>query len=153
MTNRPSSSETQTTKDSSDHKIMSDPAGLTPVIYFGTIIIGIFFLGFGGWASFASLNSAVIASGITVVESNHKYIQHYEGGIVGQILVKDGDLVNKGQILLRLDETQPKSRLDMAKTRLMFASAVEARLIAEFQQKNPFTILIGSRTHLPAKPK
>ncbi len=70
------------------------------------IIILIFFGGFGTWAALAPLDSAALAPGRVTVASNRKTIQHLEGGIVKNLLVKEGDAVAGGQILIQLDDTQ-----------------------------------------------
>ena len=62
------------------------------------------------WASLAPLDSAAIAPGVLSVEGNRKTIQHLEGGIVDNIEIKEGDLVEAGQVLVRLDQTQPARR-------------------------------------------
>ena len=104
---------------------------LRPVMLFGTLVIIVFFGGLGGWASIAPLESAAIAPGVLSVESNRKTIQHFEGGIVAEILVRDGDRVDAGQALVRLDETQARSMLGQLRSRYHAALALEARLVAE----------------------
>ncbi len=105
--------------------------GMTPVMASGGAIIGLFFLAFGGWAALAPLKSAAIAPGGVAVESNRKTIKHLEGGIVGEIEVRDGDVVTAGQVLIRLDDTQARVTLARLKGRTVAARALEARLIAE----------------------
>ncbi len=105
--------------------------GMTPVMASGGAIIGLFFLAFGGWAALAPLKSAAIAPGGVAVESNRKTIKHLEGGIVGEIGVRDGDVVTAGQVLIRLDDTQARVTLERLKGRTVAARALEARLIAE----------------------
>lgn len=82
-------------------------------------------------ASFISISGAVIASGTVSVENNYKTIQHLEGGIVSKILVKNGDLVKEGDVLVRLDDTQIRSQLGIAKGRLADGLIQAARLTAE----------------------
>jgi multidrug efflux pump subunit AcrA (membrane-fusion protein) len=60
--------------------------------------------GVGGWASTTDIAGAVIASGIVVVETNVKKVQHLSGGIVGEILVTDGSEVETSQVVMRLDD-------------------------------------------------
>lgn len=81
------------------------------------LIILTTFGGGAGWATFARLESAAIANGVVVAETNRKTIQHLEGGIVREILVKDGDRVQEGDIILKMDDTQAKSNLDTIKTK------------------------------------
>src|SRR5579863_2458199 len=75
----------------------------------GTALIGIFIIGFGAWSAVAPLESAAIASGVVVSASNRKTVQHLEGGIIGAILVRDGDAVVAGQTLIRLDDTKART--------------------------------------------
>ncbi len=58
------------------------------------------------WAVLARLDGAAVAPGIVSVETNRKTIQHLEGGIIRDLLVRDGDLVQAGQTLVRLDPTR-----------------------------------------------
>ncbi len=69
--------------------------------------------GFGGWAATTEFAGAVIAMGQMVVESNWKKVQHPTGGVVGELKVQEGDWVQANDLLLRLDETQTKSNLDI----------------------------------------
>ena len=101
------------------------------VAWCGAAVVAVFFGGLGGWAAVAPLESAAIASGVLSVESRRKTIQHLEGGIVAEILVRDGERVEAGQALLRLDETQARANLEQLRSRLHAALALEARLVAE----------------------
>jgi len=103
-----------------------------------SVVIAFFGL-FIGWASLAPLGSAAIASGTVGVESNRKTIQHLEGGIVAEILVHDGDKVTAGQLLVLLDATQAKASLELLRGRWIAASAREARLIAERDERDQIT--------------
>ena len=94
-------------------------------------IVGVFLVGFGVWAVQAPLESAAIAGGVIEAESSRKTIQHLEGGIVGRILVKDGDEVGAGQPLMRLDDTKARTTLQSLQGQLWDAQAREARLLAE----------------------
>jgi HlyD family type I secretion membrane fusion protein len=105
--------------------------GVRPAIIAGSTIIAMFFGGLGVWAAMAPLKSAAVAPGRVSVDTNRKTIQHLEGGIVGAILVRDGDVVHLGQVLIRLDVTRPLASLDLLKGRRLAALALEARLIAE----------------------
>jgi HlyD family secretion protein len=87
--------------------------------------------GIGGWATTTRLGGAVIAPGTIVVESNVKRVQHPTGGVVGEILVKEGSEVQEGQIVLRLDDTVTKSALGAVRSQLDEQMAREARLQAE----------------------
>jgi HlyD family type I secretion membrane fusion protein len=105
--------------------------GVTTPIAVGAGIVGLFFGVFGAWAAFAPLESAAVARGVISVETQRKTIQHLEGGIVGEILVRDGDEVAADAILVVLDDTQARATLDLLRGRHRGARALEARLIAE----------------------
>ncbi|MCA1869171.1 HlyD family type I secretion periplasmic adaptor subunit [Agrobacterium genomosp. 3] len=92
------------------------------------------FLGFGvfgTWAATAPLASGVVAHGVVSVEGNRKTIQHLEGGIVSDIVIKEGDVVNQGDILIKLDPTQAMGNYTVWSTKLLYLEAAEARLVAE----------------------
>ena len=101
------------------------------VVGAGVAVVIFFFGGLGGWAAVAPLDSAAIAPGVVKVESNRKTIQHLEGGIVAEILVRDGDRVAAGSALVRLDETRARSALEQLEARRDAALALEARLGSE----------------------
>ncbi len=89
---------------------------------------------FGGlvaWAVFAPFEGAVVASGHLAVESRHKAVQHREGGIVAERFVREGDRVQEGQVLLRLDGAPIKAELETLEARLINLFARAARLTAE----------------------
>ena len=85
----------------------------------------------GSWANFTELSGAVIAPATIMVESYSKKVQHKEGGIVGDIRVKDGDRVEIGQPLVILDNTETKSELAIIDGLLDEALAKRARLEAQ----------------------
>jgi HlyD family secretion protein len=97
----------------------------------GLAIIVVLIGGVGGWATTVQLAGAVIAPGTIVVESNVKKVQHPTGGVVGEILVKEGDAVDEGQLVLRLDDTVTRSTLGAVRSQLDELMAREARLLAE----------------------
>ena len=98
---------------------------------FGFSATVLFLGGLGGWAATATLTGAVIGQGTLVVESSIKKVQHPNGGIVGQIFVKEGSVVKEGDVLIRLDDTMTRSSLAATRSQLDEASAREARLLAE----------------------
>ena len=97
----------------------------------GFVLIIMLVGGFGGWAATSELAGAVIARGTVVVESNVKKVQHPTGGVIGQILVHDGDAVKAGQVLVRLDDTVTRSTLGVVQSQLDEYQARQARLLAE----------------------
>lgn len=97
----------------------------------GMVILLVVFGGFGLWAMFAPLDSAALAPGVVTVKSYRKTVQHLEGGIVSEILVSNGQLVEQGQTLLVLDNTQSKAELGILKGQYFTTRAMENRLAAE----------------------
>ncbi|WP_151704811.1 HlyD family type I secretion periplasmic adaptor subunit [Nitrincola alkalilacustris] len=100
----------------------------------GMIILFITFGMFGTWAAVAPLDSAALAQGVVTVKSYRKTVQHLEGGIVRTIEVRDGDLVTVGDVLLTIDDTQPRAELEMTRSQMIAMRALEARLRAERDQ-------------------
>ncbi len=90
----------------------------------------------GGWMAYASISGAIIAPGTVSVETNIKTVQHLEGGIVGEILVANGDTVSEGEILLRLDDTVAKINLAIVNDQLYELYADNARLETELDGSN-----------------
>jgi len=88
------------------------------------------------WGSLAKIKGAVIAPGVVVVEGKPKTLQHLDGGIVGEIFVKDGDTVNEGDVVMQLDPTMLGANEDLVNTRLREAMARVARLEAERDGQN-----------------
>jgi HlyD family secretion protein len=97
----------------------------------GNLLVCGFVLGLGTWSTFAPLESAAIAFGAVEAESSRKTLQHLEGGIVEEILVREGDVVRAGQILIRLDGTKARSELESLRGQMWDATSREARLLAE----------------------
>lgn len=107
-----------------------ETSGRTPRLI-GIVVVVLTFGVFGVWAGFAPLQSAALAPGVVSVKGSRKNIEHLEGGIVKDILVKDGDVVQAGQVLVRLDDTQASAQLEIAQGQLYLALARQARLLAE----------------------
>ena len=99
----------------------------------GLAVVVVLAGGLGGWASTAEISGALIAPGAIVVESNVKKVQHPTGGVVGEVLAKDGDLVKAGDVVVRLDDTVTKASLAIVNKNLYGLWARGARLEAEQQ--------------------
>lgn len=97
----------------------------------GALVMAVFLGGFGLWAAFAPLESAATAPGVVEVETSRKTVQHLEGGIISQILVKDGDSVTEGQPLIELNDVKARSTLVAQQAQLADAQTRQARLQAE----------------------
>lgn len=101
------------------------------IILAGLIIIALFFGAGGLWAAVAELTGAVIAQGEVRVDSERKTVQHLEGGIIREILVRNGDRVQKGQPLIVLDPTRVAAAVEQLQVQVMALTLAEARLQAE----------------------
>ena len=97
----------------------------------GVATVLLFFVGLGGWAYLAPLDGAVIGSGTLAVHGNRKTVQHREGGIVAELLVRDGSIVGQGELLVRLDDTQARAVLTVHQSQLLGDRALSARDFAE----------------------
>ena len=103
-------------------------------IRIGIATVLLFFGGLGTWAYLAPLDGAVIGSGILTVHGNRKTVQHREGGIVAELLVRDGSVVEQGQLLVRLDDTQARAVLTVHQSQLLGDTALTARDTAELAE-------------------
>jgi len=97
----------------------------------GLAIVIVLAFGVGGWAGTMKLSGAIIAPGQVVVDSNVKKVQHPTGGIVGELLVHDGDRVKAGQVLVRLDDTVTRANLAIVTKGLTELAARKTRLESE----------------------
>jgi HlyD family secretion protein len=112
-------------------KAESSVASIRSNLLAGLLVVLLLGGGVGGWAATAQLSGALIAQGSVVVDSNVKKVQHPTGGIVGELLVHDGDHVNAGDVLVRLDETVLRANLAIVTKGLNEFAARKARLEAE----------------------
>ncbi|MGU3537936.1 HlyD family type I secretion periplasmic adaptor subunit [Methylobacterium sp. A54F] len=101
---------------------------------FGFGFLAALLLGFAVWANGAPIAGAVVASGAFVTTTQNKTIQHLEGGVIRQIKVSEGDLVDASQVLVQLDETTPKAELRRLLLREGRLIAMESRLRAEARE-------------------
>ena len=88
--------------------------------------------GLFGWGVLATLSGAVIASGQVEVETRDQVVEHIDGGTVGEILVRDGDRVEAGEVLIRLDDALLRSEEAILRTEHAELVARRNRLQAEF---------------------
>ncbi len=95
------------------------------------LVVALLIGGSGVWAANTEITGAVVAPALVVVEGGSKLVQHPEGGVVAEILVRDDDVVAAGDLLLRLDGTTVVSNLEVVLAQLRDAFARQARLAAE----------------------
>lgn len=97
----------------------------------GMMVIAVTFGALGVWSALAPIDSAALASGYVTVKNNSKILQHLEGGIVKKLLVEEGTVVSKGDVLLEIDDTQIKAQREIIQAQYVVAKSAEARLLAE----------------------
>ena len=107
------------------------PVSSRGLVMAGCLVIAVSFGSLAAWSNTAHLSTAAIASGTLAVDSHRKSVQHLQGGIIREILVRDGQRVAVGDIVLRLDPTQKQSLVDMLRGQVDLGQAEEARMIAE----------------------
>ncbi len=107
-----------------------DPSMRWPLVA-GIVTIVVFIGTFLAWGFLASLDSAAIASGSLIVDSRRKTVQHLEGGIIREILVREGETVKAGQVLMRMDTALAGSAATQLRNQRVSAQAKIARLRAE----------------------
>jgi HlyD family type I secretion membrane fusion protein len=112
---------------------------MNKAILIGVLTIGVFFGGLGTWSMLAPLDSAVVGSGALVVHGNRKTVQHREGGIIAALLVQEGSVVDQGQVLVRLDDTQARAAYDVHRSQLLADEALSARDLAELATASAIT--------------
>lgn len=129
-----------------DHRMPSAAPKIVPptsvkgaVVWMTVLGVGLFGV-LGGWAAVSPMQSAIVASGMFRVVGDRLMIQHFEGGIVRQISIKEGDLVQKGQVLLALDDTKAKATVEILTNQLVSALSTQARLEAEFVESPEISI-------------
>ncbi|MCI0910759.1 HlyD family type I secretion periplasmic adaptor subunit [Pseudomonas putida] len=114
-----------------DHNFDDMPTSDRGIRRIGLTIVFVTFGIFGTWAAVAPLSNAVHGSGVVTVQNYRKTVQHLEGGIVKELLARDGDLVKQGDPLIVLDEAQLSSEYESTRNQLIVARYKEARLRAE----------------------
>ena len=130
-----------------DSEALYELDGDRRVRFAGYFVAFVMFGGFGLWATFAPLESAAIALGKVDVNGSSKAIQHQDGGIISEILVSNGDSVDRGQVVLRLDSIQLNAELQILQGRIWAQRALFDRLIAE---RDDTKIIVFSRELLYA---
>lgn len=104
----------------------------------GPIRIGfwVLLLGFGGfllWASLAPLDEGVSAPATVSIETKRRSIQHMNGGVVQQVVVKEGEMVKEGDVLVELGDAQVKANFESVRQNYLAQRAAESRALAELQ--------------------
>jgi len=115
-------------RGSGDPASLADPAR---DIRIGTIVAVVFFVLFLGWAAFFRLDAAAYASGALAVSGERQSVQHRDGGVVGRIMVHEGQKVEKGQLLIELSAPEVQAQESALQGQAIQLLAQKARLMAE----------------------
>ena len=100
----------------------------------GRIGLWALLIGFGGfllWAALAPLDEGVPAQGTVAIDTKRKAVQHLSGGIVKEVLVREGQVVKEGEVVIRLDEAVARANFEGVRQRYLGLRAVQGRLLAE----------------------
>jgi len=116
---------------------------LRGTVVFGLAVILVFFAGLGGWAALAPLASAAIAPGTVGPDGSRRTVQHLEGGIIREILVRDGSRVAAGDPLVVLADVAARATYEQERTQYDTLAAMQARLLAE--QRGATTLTFSDR--------
>jgi len=114
-------------------RVSAVPTGVGGAVWLGMFTLVVLVGGFLTWALLAPLNSAVLGQGILVVETNRRDVQHLEGGIIREIHVRDGDVVNAGDRLITLDPTRALAGLQIVRGQMDGNLVLLDRLRAEMK--------------------
>ena len=109
------------------------------VVRFGMLTLAFGFGGFLLWASLAPLDEGIPGTGVVTVESKRKTIQHLKGGIVESINVREGAVVQAGDVLLRLNDVEINAQIEIVRGQFYLVKAAEARLLAERDGRSTVT--------------
>jgi len=109
--------------------VASDDWNSTLKYGFGSVFVVLF--GLILWLAMTKISAAVVAPGVVAVETNKKTVQHLEGGIIAEILVRDGVRVQRGDTLVKLDATKNTAAEQLLNRQLAIALALETRLLSQ----------------------
>ena len=97
----------------------------------GLLVLALGLGGFGLWAAVAPLDEGVPSVGTVVIDTKRKAVQHLVGGIIDEVLVHEGQVVEKDQVLMRLDDATSRANFESIRQRYLGLSAMQTRLLAE----------------------
>lgn len=122
---------TPSAQSPADRNSQEPPADTGRAARVGLWALGLGFGGFLLWASFAPLDEGVPSHGMVAIDTKRKAVQHLSGGIIKQVLVKEGELVKEGQPLIQLDAAVARANYESVRQRYLGLRAMQGRLLAE----------------------
>lgn len=131
MANEASTPTTPSSADAAAPGQPTPPADTGRAARFGLWVLAVGFGGFLLWAGLAPLDEGVPAQGAVSIDTKRKTVQHLSGGIVKEVLVREGELVKEGQVLMRLDEAMARANFETVRQRYLGLRATQGRLLAE----------------------
>jgi adhesin transport system membrane fusion protein len=117
--------------DRSEAILLRSPQGARQLI----VIVLVFVVVFIMWANWAEIDEVTVGQGKAVPAQQLQVSQNMEGGIISEVLVKAGDTVEKGQVLLKIDDTQFAASLEEINKKLQVLTVRKYRLLAEIEEK------------------
>lgn len=117
----------------------TDEWAASRLLTIGFALVALLVIGFGGWAAFARIDGAVVASGQLQVDQNRQEVAHRDGGVVATVDVREGDVVMAGDTLMTLSANELQNELRISESQLYDLMARAARLEAERDQKSGLT--------------
>jgi membrane fusion protein, protease secretion system len=118
-----------------EDRVPNEPAAagdeLRSVRRVGLAVLALGFAGFLVWAALAPLDEGVPSVGVVAIDTKRKAVQHLTGGIVKEVLVREGDRVREGQRLVRLDDAAMRANFEAMRHRYLGLRAAQGRLLAE----------------------
>jgi len=134
---------------------VTPPDLLNPYRYvrLGWVVIWVGLVGFFLWAGLAPLDKGVPVPGTVMVSGHRKAVQHVSGGILAKILVKEGDLVQAGQVLALMEPIPAKSQADATRSQYLTARLTAVRLQAELAGKAQLLLPAALQEHLHSLPR
>lgn len=132
-------------KEEAELRAASDTKGIARK---GLLVLALGLGGFTLWAATAPLDEGVPSFGTVVIDTKRKAVQHLVGGIIDKVLVAEGQMVEKDQVLIRLDDAVSRANFESIRQRYLGLSAMQARLLAE--QKGEKVLLFGDQVEAAA---
>lgn len=116
---------------------------LSSTVFLGFLVIVLSIAGIAAWASFAPIQGAIVANGEIQLQNKRTTVQHREGGIVASVHVREGQRVEKGEVLLEIVDKGVESELGVINTRLDAVRVKKARYLAEMKMQNTLAFPIN----------